>query len=451
MSQLTIFDETSHQVEKNNTNQTLNVDLPIHRWYQFVLGYPPHLVQYYLEKFNINKDHIVLDPFCGTGTTNVECLKNRITNYGVEGNLFACFASQVKTTVSLNIDELRDYLGYICQSLCLSFEQLDIKDPLPLSQQITTSKTPLVVDNIPTISSEKQKLIPKGFISPKPLQKVLIAKEIINTIRDTDIRAFFILSLANVIVKNASNIGFGPEIYQKKAKDDVEFLSFYTFNTLTMLEDLRIYNGHNAISTIIRGDARKLEQSLSKDLFQKVDCVITSPPYPNEKDYTRSTRLESVLLDFLNTKKELRHLKEYLLRSNSRNIFVSDRDGENIKQFQHICELADEIEEKRIALKKNSGFEKQYHKIVRHYFGGMFLHLRSLKPFLAKHAKLAYVVGDQMSFFRTLIPTAALLAEIAEYLGFNVLEIELWRRRLATATKQQIDENVLILENLNGI
>lgn len=43
MSQLTIFDEASYHVE-NNKNQTLTVDLPIHRWYQFVLGYPPHLV-----------------------------------------------------------------------------------------------------------------------------------------------------------------------------------------------------------------------------------------------------------------------------------------------------------------------------------------------------------------------------------------------------------------------
>lgn len=354
--------------------------------------------------------------------------------------------------MNVNIDDLRNSLGYICQSLRVSYEHLDIKDPLPLSQQkIATSHPPYVVEHVPTISTEKHTLIPKGFISPKPLQKVLIAKEIINTLREPDIRAFFTLSLANTIVKEASNIGFGPEIYRKKAKDDIEFLNFYLFHTLTMLEDLRTYRGNNAISTIIRGDARKLEQSLSKDLLQKVGCVITSPPYPNEKDYTRSTRLESVLLDFLNTKKELRNLKEYLLRSNSRNIFVSDRDGENIKQFPHICELADEIEEKRIALQKTSGFEKQYHHIVRHYFGGMFLHLRSLKPFLKTHAKLAYVVGDQMSFFRTHIPTAVLLAEIAEYLGFRVLEIELWRRRLATATKQQIDENVLILENPDGV
>ena len=86
-----------------------------------------------------------------------------------------------------------------------------------------------------------------------------------------------------------------------------------------------------------------------------------------------------------------------------------------------------------------------YHKIVRHYFGGMYRHFQSLKPLLAPGSRLAYVVGDQMSFFRTNIPTAKILAEIAESLGYSVDEIELWRTRLATAKKKQIDENVLIL------
>jgi hypothetical protein len=88
-----------------------------------------------------------------------------------------------------------------------------------------------------------------------------------------------------------------------------------------------------------------------------------------------------------------------------------------------------------------------YQKIVRHYFGGMYQHFASLKPLLKPDARLAYVVGDQMSFFRTHIPTAKLLAEIVERLGYQVEEIELWRTRLATATKTQIDENVLIMRN----
>jgi hypothetical protein len=52
-----------------------------------------------------------------------------------------------------------------------------------------------------------------------------------------------------------------------------------------------------------------------------------------------------------------------------------------------------------------------------------------------------------MSFFRTHIQTADILGEIAQSLGYNVCDIELWRTRYASATKLQINENVLILEN----
>lgn len=434
-------------IENGKRNQTLNVDLPIHSWYRFVLGYPPHLVRYYLYKFNITENDIVLDPFCGTGTTNVECLKNSIVNYGVEANPIAYFASKVKTTLDLDVKELNNYFGYIYKSILLSFNHLNIKDDFSSLCQLDTDMKPIIIDSIPQISDEKKKIIPKGFISEKPLKKVLIIKEIINTIEDVKIRDFFMLSLANLIVKKAGNIAFGPEIYRTKPKQDINALTYYISNTEHMIKDLERFNDKQTTSVIIRGDARRLDKYLDEKLFGKINCIITSPPYPNEKDYTRSTRLENVLLDFINDKKELRSLKEHLLRSNSRNIFVTDSDGDYIKQYDNICKIADEIEKKRIELNKTSGFERLYHKIVRHYFGGMYLHLKSLKPYLAENAKLAYVVGDQMSFFRTYISTAELLSDIATSLGYKVIEIELWRTRIATATKLHINENVLVLKN----
>jgi hypothetical protein len=195
---------------------------------------------------------------------------------------------------------------------------------------------------------------------------------------------------------------------------------------------------------IKHGDARRASEYFPTHLGD-VNFVITSPPYPNEKDYTRTTRLESVILGLVSSKQGLRTLKEQLLRSNSRNIFVTDNDQDYVKTFDSVNRIAREIEERRIHLKKTSGFEKMYHKIVKHYFGGMYRHFQTLRPLLAPEARLAYVVGDQMSFFRIHIPTAKILAEIAESLGYKVDEIELWRTRLATATKTQIEENVLIL------
>ena len=46
---------------------------------------------------------------------------------------------------------------------------------------------------------------------------------------------------------------------------------------------------------------------------ESIDAVITSPPYPNEKDYTRTVRLESVLLGFLDDRESLRAVKRDLV------------------------------------------------------------------------------------------------------------------------------------------
>lgn len=78
-------------------NRLAPEDSPAHDWYRFVLSFPPHLVRTYLRQFGVGPEHIVLDPFCGTGTTLVECKKLGIPSVGVEANPWACFASRTKT------------------------------------------------------------------------------------------------------------------------------------------------------------------------------------------------------------------------------------------------------------------------------------------------------------------------------------------------------------------
>ena len=189
-------------------------------------------------------------------------------------------------------------------------------------------------------------------------------------------------------------------------------------------------------------DARTLS---SLEGCPPIGVVITSPPYPNEKDYTRSTRLESVLLGLIMTKQDLRAIKSSLLRSNTRNVFVGDDDDAFIQDIPSVVRVAEEIEAKRLQLRKTSGFERLYHRVTRLYFGGMYRHLAVLLPKLRPGARCAYVVGDQMSYFRVHIRTAQLLADVAIKAGYEVEGIDLWRTRRSTTTRQDLEENVLIL------
>lgn len=110
-----------------------------------------------------------------------------------------------------------------------------------------------------------------------------------------------------------------------------------------------------------------------------------------------------------------------------------------------IQEIANAIESRRIELGKTSGFEKLYGKVTKLYFGGMARHLESLRPVLRPNARLAYVVGDQASYLRVMIRTGKILGDIAKEFGYEVERIDLFRTRLATATKKQLREEVIIL------
>ncbi|KKK82449.1 hypothetical protein LCGC14_2803290, partial [marine sediment metagenome] len=53
----------------DNSNSINPEDRNFHDWYRFVLSYPPHLVRDYISNFELGEESVVLDPFCGCGTT----------------------------------------------------------------------------------------------------------------------------------------------------------------------------------------------------------------------------------------------------------------------------------------------------------------------------------------------------------------------------------------------
>jgi hypothetical protein len=251
------------------------------------------------------------------------------------------------------------------------------------------------------------------------------------------------LALAKALVTSISNLRFGPEVGVGKAKTDAPVLEAWLQEVVNMSDDLSALQDLIAVPGIVHhADARQILSVLEPN---SVDAVITSPPYPNEKDYTRTTRLESVLLGFIQNKQDLRLLKEGLIRSNTRNVFKADHDDVWVSKHLEIQQISDAIEKRRIALGKTSGFERLYHRAVKLYFGGMAKHLADLRVVLRPGAQLAYVVGDQKSYLQVMIRTGELLGDIAQGLGYELVGIDLFRTRLSTATKEQMREEVVLL------
>ena len=430
---LNLFDLPKTNEEANKIDP---LDLPIHDWYRFVLSFPPHLVRQYIKKFGLSDKSLLLDPFCGTGTTVVECKKNGIPAIGIEALPMPHFASVVKTDWQIDPQGLRHHANRIAERAIANLKRNGIQDD-PVPGNISNH------NGLRTLSSESQKLLLKNSISPIPLHKALGLLEEINSDSETKFRNHELLALAKALVATIGNLRFGPEVGLGMIKQDSPVIKPWLTNIEAMATDLAIVRKQiKTQAEVYQGDSRKVHLILQS---KQIDGVFTSPPYPNEKDYTRTTRLEMVLLGFARDISELRSLKKKLVRSNTRSVYKEDQDGEWVSGHREIQRIATEIERRRIEQGKTSGFERLYHRVAMLYFGGMAQHLASLRSVLRPGAFLGYVVGDQASYLRVMIRTGQLIAEIAESLGYKVESIDLFRTRLATATGEQLREEIVVL------
>lgn len=422
-----------------DANKLSSDDHAAHDWYRFVLSYPPHLVRDYLERLPAPEGRRVLDPFCGTGTTVVECKKLGVSSVGVEAHPFSHFASMTKIDWEVDPVELEESARAIATAtLCQLEAENIIDDPSPalIAEMPTLGK-------LRTLPLELDKLLLANSISPLPLHKTLVLRDAIRSVGPERCRSHHLLALAKALVASISNLHFGPEVGVGPPKADAPVVSTWLRLVNQMASDVRgLRPFANVPAVVHHADSRDIAALIEPN---SIDTVITSPPYPNEKDYTRTTRLETILLGFIASKKELQALKRTMVRSNTRGVYKEDSDHEVVANHTEIQRIAAEIEARRIELGKTSGFERLYARVTKLYFGGMARHLAELRQVLRPGAHLAYVVGDQASYLRIMIRTGQLLASLAEQLGYDVVSIDLFRTRLATATREQLREEVVVL------
>ena len=418
----------------------------VHGWYRFVLAFPDHLVRDLLERFSVGQDEFVLDPFCGTGTTLVECVKAGIDTIGFDANPASAFASSVKLDYEPTADNMRDVLGRMSESWGGNDTSLSVVDGDPLAESFVESG-----------------MIDRGWISEQPLSRCI---QLLRQIEDhdetllpplgflDDHAQLLMLALVDTVV-GVSNVNFGPELYcAKPPREFVDVEGEFTTRVERMIEDLEWYRGVHDGSVYASADTT--DARLVHERFEgpMVDVVITSPPYPTEKDYTRNTRLEMMFVaatgwggDWLLGEDHIRDIvrgvKKEMIRSHSKGIYKADNDAQFVSHIPEVQSLSEELAE--ASAEKTYGFAKVYPRIPGEYFGGMWRHLESLRRIMNDGGRCAYVVGQQCCYLGVHIKTAEILGIIAEQVGFEVEGIDEWRMRKGSTGKREIAEEILFL------
>lgn len=413
--------KTNYKPEGNNS---------VHAWYRLIMGFDGELVKYLIERLSIERQHLVLDPFCGSGTTLVECKKNGIRSLGIDANPACVFASRVKTNWKIK--------PYIAAALMPNIVE---------SAQSLLRHDHIADHKVLRYLSESG-MINRGWISRGKAKKaVALLGSIDAACPSQPYRNFFRLALANAIVRRIADVKFGPEIYCLRRPKCLHVFVSFRKTVEHMINDLvRVKEqvGVGAKAKVFLGDARRFSRLLSSQKLGPVDFIITSPPYPNEHDYTRNTRLELAFLGYVSNKEELRSLKRNMIRCHTKGIYVDDCDQKLSEQFDQVMAVALELEEQ--AKGRSDGFSKLYGRMIKEYFGGMTAHFKAAFRSLRPKGTCAYVVCDQYSLLGVHVDTPEILKSIAtsSTVGFELMDVIKWRETRGTTGNNTLTERILL-------
>lgn len=403
---------------------------PFHNWYNYVLGYTPTFPQYMIDRERMTSEDLVVDPFSGSGTTQIVCKYNKIPSIGIDANDFMVFASSQKLKWDLDIECFRKTKRELISRIEKVLNQIDFANN-DLVEKLSEDYRPENMD--------------KRYISKKPIIKIHIIKDQIDKIcTEEEQHKMFSFALSSILVP-ISNVKYGPGFGVGKAKDDVDVLDLYV-EKLDMIEsDIEKVDEEqiNTPAMAILGDSRIMSEYIGEN---KVSLMITSPPYPGDHEYTKHSKVELIFNEMAGDLASFRKIKKRMIVSSTTNIYKENNAKLLVENNQSIKDVTDEIQKRLDEDNATSGYEKLYTRLVWEYFGCMKQVLEECLKVLKPGGKIALLVSDSHAFKMVHIQTAEILKEIGEEIGFSKSEIVLWQLKNSTSHKYQLRENILILE-----
>lgn len=404
---------------------------PFHDWYNFVLGYTPVFPEYMLSKEGIHAGDgkVVLDPFNGSGTTQLVCKLHEIPSFGIDANDFMVFAAEQKLKWNIRGGAVEEAKKKILKAYDVSKSSIDWSNNSLLSEKANENR-PAALD--------------VRYISDKPLVKINLLRDAVTQVTQGEMQELCLFAISSILVP-ISNVKYGPGFGIGKIKDDVDVIKVFSDKMDMMIADLQKVSDKQraTMSETILGDSRTLTEYIPEN---SISLIITSPPYPGDHEYTKHSKLELIFRGYATDLSSFRKIKKRMIRGSTTNIYKQDNDRKLVEDIEDIKDITDRIDARLKRDGATSGFEKLYTKLVWEYFGGMAATLSESYKVLKHGGKIALLVSDSHAFKMVHIQTAEILRIIGERIGYVNAEVILWQMKNSTSHKYQLRENILILE-----
>ncbi|MGQ9626054.1 MAG: hypothetical protein ACUVV0_04005 [Anaerolineae bacterium] len=377
----------------NQVSYMGNKDVPILRLYRYKEAFALSFVEDFIERFKLTGKDYIFDPFCGMGTTLLAAMRRGIPSIGVDKLPIATFIAR---TLPIFFSLKR---GEILSTFERLRAQVARAEPADIALDVKIMNLAFPKDTLLTLRRWKTVI---DALEP-PLRDIFL------------LLFFSILEPCSYTAKDGQFLRLKPK---KKLAEPEEAL--YR-KVLDAERDIRFFQqlpnqwskGELAQPTVLSGDARNLQDVP----FSKLPtAIITSPPYANRYDYTRTYSLE-LCFHFVKNFEELKAIRFGILRSH----IESKVEAQEEPPHPAVKEVIDILKEQR---KKLNNPRIPY--MLMGYFIDMQKVIGELTRVLAPGAKVAMVV-DNVRFEGEMVPVDLVLSEMAEEAGFKIQEVIITR------------------------
>lgn len=377
----------------------------VHRWFRLTPSFGSNLVDMMLEECSHKKGEIVLDPFAGASTTLIQCQLNDIKSYGFEINPFLVFVGQTSLNSTYKHADLKSELKTIVAAYNKMKKKFSAKDIEAIGLKI------------PPIHNVHR------WWRMDVLKDLLILKEAIQSLDGVSDREFFRLCLAGVLVPDLTNVTLGKLQlhFIDRSSDTIEVLPTFLKHAEKMISDveqidsLKIRNAGKLIHT----DSTKVN---SRTIKEKIDVVITSPPYPNRYSYVWNTRPHLFFFDLFETGKQSSDLDLKTIGGTWGSATSILQKGTVEPEHSFLKKIVGPTAAK---IRDEDPLMANY---LMKYFNLLTNQVMAMMPLLSANARLAYVVGN-VNLKGVYVEVDSMLARVFEELGFAVPKIHRFRKR----------------------
>lgn len=398
--------------------------------------YSAHCLHDYKGKFNpqivraignmlkLPDDAWVLDPFCGSGTTLLECAHTSWNAVGVDINPLGVRIANAKVHALRNATRLQ-HLGEIIR------DQLETDYRL-LSGDAAISDRALsaALGTSWQFEFSSWEYLVSWFPRPVLAQILAIRRVLGRMVRRTADRAVFETLLSDLL-RDASYQDPDDLRIRRRKNPAANYPLIEWF--LERIEDRlrRIVRAQQAVD-IQRGTQRAIVADARTALSERMspagfDAVITSPPYETALPYIDTQRLSLVLFGHV-AASEIHAAEKQLV--GAREISLSERRGiemlieRDARLPRSVLRLAREM--LRAANGPGNGFRRiNRPALFFRYFNHMDAFFERMKPALKPEAKVAIVIGPNRTVLggtEFYIDTPSLLVDLAQQHGFELME-----------------------------